>query len=297
MTIELDQTSALLVDGRNLLYRAVHSHKHVGYQSTNGWQFTGGVYGLAKTIAKFRKYTPNAAVYIAWEGIPKNRLEIMPEYKAKKPDPRRDAMRRSVQDQEELCRWLLMYTSWIQVHSPIYEADDVIATLAHEAWLEEKRVAILSSDKDLYQCIRGDRVVVVKPDFTIINEQELMNTWGITPQQVPQWKALVGDPSDGYKGAPGIGAKGATQLLESCGTLFGVIQVAKDGKLSKKQGTAIVEHEGYIRECRQVAEVIANVVLEYDNGIEPLLDGIMYAVDRLQLGHMFKPKDYERMIG
>jgi len=96
------------------------------------------------------------------------------------------------------------------------EADDALASAAAIASRDERveKVCIWTPDKDLAQCVRGDRVVQVdRRKETVRNADGVRAKFGVDPEQIPDYLALVGDSADGYPGMKGIGAKGAASLL------------------------------------------------------------------------------------
>jgi 5'-3' exonuclease len=102
------------------------------------------------------------------------------------------------------------------------EADDALASAAHLAALDERveSVQIWTPDKDLAQCVRGDRVVQVdRKSGAIRNEAAVHEKFGVPPVLIPDYLALVGDSADGYPGLPGIGAKTAARLLVQHGPI------------------------------------------------------------------------------
>jgi len=95
-----------------------------------------------------------------------------------------------------------------------YEADDALATAARRFAPEVEQVRILTPDKDLGQCVRGDRIVQVdRMRAKLIDEPALRALRGIGPESIPDWLALVGDSADGYPGLRGFGEKGAAAVL------------------------------------------------------------------------------------
>jgi 5'-3' exonuclease len=103
-----------------------------------------------------------------------------------------------------------------------FEADDALATAAAR-WLHEdgvEQVVICSPDKDLTQCVRGTRVVCLdRRRQRLLDEQGVLDKFGVPPQSIPDYLALVGDSADGYPGIPGWGAKSAAALLRRYGRL------------------------------------------------------------------------------
>jgi 5'-3' exonuclease len=103
-----------------------------------------------------------------------------------------------------------------------YEADDGLASAAHIAAADERvqKVCIWTPDKDLAQCVRGDRVVQVDRRGNVIRDAEAVRTkFGVPPALIPDYLALVGDAADGFPGVPGVGAKTAARLLNRHGPI------------------------------------------------------------------------------
>jgi len=102
------------------------------------------------------------------------------------------------------------------------EADDALASAAFLAARDEavEKVAIWANDKDLAQCVRGDRVVQIdRRSGAIRNADGVRQKFGVSPQRIPDFLALVGDAADGYPGIPKIGAVSAARLITSYGAL------------------------------------------------------------------------------
>ncbi|HYG56226.1 MAG TPA: 5'-3' exonuclease H3TH domain-containing protein [Burkholderiales bacterium] len=102
------------------------------------------------------------------------------------------------------------------------EADDALASAARAAAADEKveRVCIWTPDKDLAQCVQGERVVqVLRRAKTILNAEGVRAKFGVGPERIPDLLALVGDAADGYPGIAGIGRTGAARLINQYGAL------------------------------------------------------------------------------
>jgi 5'-3' exonuclease len=117
----------------------------------------------------------------------------------------------------ELATAALGITTWPMVE---FEADDALATAAHRFADAAEQVVILSPDKDLMQCVRGDRVVVHdRMRDRIYDEAGVIAKFGVPPVSIPDYLALVGDSADGLPGIPRWGAKSAAQVLAAYGHL------------------------------------------------------------------------------
>ncbi len=126
---------------------------------------------------------------------------------------------------------------------PGFEADDLIATFAEKFRTEpDIRVVILTGDRDTLQLVQGEKVVVRTfktgvSETVTYDEKAVIEKYGLLPNQLIDYKALVGDPSDNIKGVPGIGPKTATEILKKFGTLDAVYNnLAGDPKLEARLG-------------------------------------------------------------
>jgi 5'-3' exonuclease len=119
------------------------------------------------------------------------------------------------------------------------EADDALASAARIASEDEavEKVCIWTPDKDLAQCVRGDRVVqVIRKGQKIRNAEEIREKYGVEPRLIPDLLALVGDAADGYPGIPGIGSTTAARLLNR----YGIIESFPDGVLGESRDLALL---------------------------------------------------------
>src|SRR2546426_6852224 len=119
------------------------------------------------------------------------------------------------------------------------EADDALASAARIAAADARveRVCIWTPDKDLAQCVQGDRVVQVDRRSNAIRDEDgVRSKFGVTPALIPDYLALVGDAADGYPGLPGIGPKTAARLLNQ----HGIIEDFPPGVLGDKRDLALL---------------------------------------------------------
>jgi 5'-3' exonuclease len=156
-----------------------------------------------------------------------------------------------------------------------FEADDALATAAARFADRVDQVRLLSPDKDLGQCLRGDRVVLVKRVRNeVVDEAALRAEWGIAPASIPDWLALVGDDADGIPGLPGFGAKGASALLAAYGRLEEIPGDPARWKVKPRGADALAATLRTHREdallYRTLATLVRDVPLEED------LDALAY---------------------
>ena len=128
------------------------------------------------------------------------------------------------------------------------EADDALASAAHLAAQDERvmKVCIWTPDKDLAQCVRGDRVVQIDRRAKAIRDQHaIRKKYGVDPALIPDFLALVGDSADGYPGIPGIGKIGAAQLLNAYGPIEDFPGKVLPGK--KREHALLFKHLATLR--------------------------------------------------
>jgi DNA polymerase-1 len=143
------------------------------------------------------------------------RNEIYDQYKSHRPDV-----------PEDLLKQLPIAISWIEkmgfktAIKTGFEADDIVASIAHDAKQKGLEVRIVSHDKDLYQLIDDDKVYMFDPiKKTVINEDKCFDKYGVHPNQFTDYQALLGDSADNVPGVKGVGAKTAEALIKEYGTL------------------------------------------------------------------------------
>jgi 5'-3' exonuclease len=152
------------------------------------------------------------------------RVRLYPPYHA-----HRDPMPPELQAQWELAPALLASLGWTYATSDDLEADDVMFSFARAEEERGGQALLLTGDRDLYGAVTG-RVTVAEllkgGAHGEIGPEQVRERYGVEPEQVPDFIALRGDPSDGLPGAPGIGAKTAAELLRAHGTLDALLSAA-----------------------------------------------------------------------
>ncbi|MAY75150.1 MAG: DNA polymerase I [Phycisphaerae bacterium] len=229
-----------LVDGYAQFFRAYHAIRTPMTSPVTG-EPTNMTFGFVGMLLKLLKHDganlkgdaapTHLAVALDVSGDRGTfRSELYPEYKATRSAPPED-----LAPQVERCLAILEAIGVRCVGSPGYEADDVIAAIATRLRDTDARVRFISKDKDLKQLLLEGRVEMydVHTD-ELITEADLMEDQGITPGQVVDMLALMGDAVDNVPGVPGIGAKTAAQLIAEFGTLDAVLAEALDEGKAKK---------------------------------------------------------------
>ena len=217
------KATLFLIDGSSQMYRAYHAIR--GLSGPDG-KSTNAVYGFTTMLRKL--LTDHQPAYIAASFDlpgPTFRDQMVTDYKAN-----RAAMPGDLAEQipwvHEACEALGVPV----ITSEGFEADDVIATLARCAVQEGYDVAIVTGDKDFFQLV-DDRIRVFNPrdEGTWYDADGVREKWGVGPEQVVDVLALMGDAVDNIKGVPGIGEKGAKDLIATWGSLDALLEHAGGG--------------------------------------------------------------------
>lgn len=225
----------VVIDGKSVFYRGYYAMPNL---STKDGTPTGGVFGFATmALEVIRKLQPDY-VCVAWDKSKTNirkRLEMYPAYKAgRKPAPP------DFKEQIPVLHELLDAFGWPLYELDDYEADDIMGTLAVQARKKGIDTALVTSDLDLLQVINGNvHVYALKKGLSnieLFHPESFKEKYGIDVDQFLDLKSIKGDSSDNIPGVPGIGEKGAVELLTEYKTLDGIyenIELIKD-TLKKK---------------------------------------------------------------
>jgi DNA polymerase-1 len=248
-----------LIDGSSQMYRAYHAMRGSGLTGPGG-RSTHAVYIFVTMLRKlFQDHHPE---YIAASfdlAGPTFRDELVTDYKANRaPMP---------PDLAEQIPWV--HEACEAMGVPIltyerFEADDVIGTLASRAVEQGFDVAIVTGDKDFFQLV-GDGITVYNPrdEGTWFDAAAVKEKFGVTPEQVVDVLALMGDSIDNIKGVPGIGEKGARDLIATYGTLEALLAHASE-VTNKRYREGLLAHEADARQSRELARIRTNVPVDFD---------------------------------
>jgi DNA polymerase I len=207
-----------LIDGSSYIYRAFYA---LGRLTNARGMPTQAVYGFAQMLLKvMREKKPDYLCVVFDPPGPTHRHEMYAAYKAT-----RQKMPEDLVVQVPYIKELVRDHGIAQLEREGYEADDVIATLTHWAAEHDLEVVIVSGDKDLLQLVSDPRVRQWDPQKDrVFTEQEVAQRFGVSPGQMIDYLALVGDSTDNIPGVKGVGEKTARQLLESWKSLDEIFQ-------------------------------------------------------------------------
>jgi DNA polymerase-1 len=247
--------SLYLVDAHALIFQVFHAIRGMSSPSSLP---TNALFGFTRDLLFLRGLQPDYLVCAFDRPEPTFRSELYPEYKA-----HREPMPNDLALQLPFIHRALEALAIPVVSHPRYEADDVLATLARAGSARGLDVFLCTSDKDCRQLI-DDRVRL----YNLRKRQpfgraELLADWGVTPEQVVDLQALVGDSVDNVPGVPGIGVKTAAKLLQEFGTLNNLLANIDNVPGAKKQ-EALRAAGAALALSRQLVRLADDVPVEMD---------------------------------
>jgi DNA polymerase-1 len=243
----------ILVDGSSYLYRAFHALPPL--TNSKGDQ-TGAVYGVLNMLRKLiDSYRPEYMAVVFDARGKTFRDELYAEYKAHRP-PMPEELAAQVEPLLEVVR--AMGLPLLQV--PGVEADDVIGTLAAQASQAGWNTVISTGDKDLAQLVDPQVTLINTMNDSALDEQGVQDKFGVSPAQIIDFLALVGDSSDNIPGVPKVGPKTAAKWLGQYGTLDAL--VAHAGDIKGKIGDNLRAHLDQLELSRALATIRCDLELE-----------------------------------
>lgn len=273
----------LLLDGYNLAFRSYYALPEL--TRADGFP-TGAAHGWIKTLWKLEDLErPDVTAVFFDEGGSTRHLAVLPEYKAN-----RSEMPEALETQMPILRELTELMGYPIVSDRGVEADDLIASAAHKL-SPQHEVVIVSADKDLGQCVRGNvRQLLPAPTanprlgWRSLDAAGVEAKFGVAPERVPDYLALVGDISDNIPGLAGVGPKTASKWLKAYGNLEGILSHADAIKPPRFQ-SLITSEADKLRMNLQL------VTLETNHAVPPFevktvkLQALVTKLEELEMQH------------
>jgi len=249
-----------LIDGSAFIFRAYHALPPLTRKS-DGLP-VGAVSGFVNMLQRYVEGNngADAATHVAVifdKGSHTFRNDMYDQYKAN-----REAMPEDLRPQIPLTRVATKAFNIACEEMEGFEADDIIATLAHQARDAGGRVTIVSSDKDLMQLV-GDGVEMLDPmKNKRIDSDGVVEKFGVGPDRVVDVQALAGDSVDNVPGAPGIGVKTAALLINEYGDLESLLDRAGEIKQPKRRET-LIENRAQIELSKKLVQLDCGMALDF----------------------------------
>src|SRR4051812_39774468 len=252
-----------LIDGSSQMYRAYHAPVRTnegGFLRNAQGRPTNAVYIFVTMLRKLLNEQRPEYIAASFD-LPGRtfRDDLVSDYKANRT-PMPDKLAEQIPMVHAACEALGVPI----LTSQRYEADDVIGTLTLKAAAAGFDVAIVTGDKDFFQLVRdGIKVYNPKEEGTWYDAAGVKDKFGVTPEQVVDVLALMGDTIDNIKGVPGIGEKGARDLIATYGTLENLIAHAAEVK-NKRYREGLLGHAADARQSQDLARIRTDVPVEFD---------------------------------
>ncbi len=242
----------ILVDGSSYLYRAFHALPPL---SNSQGEPTGAVYGVVNMLRKLlADYEPELVAVVFDASGRTFRDDLFERYKADRA-PMPDEL---VGQVEPLQRVIHAMGIPVLVVEGV-EADDVIGTLAEQASASRFPCVISTGDKDMAQLVDGRVTLLNTMTGRTLDIRGVVEKFGVPPERIVDYLALVGDKIDNIPGVPGIGPKTAARLLEDYGSLERL--VAHAGDLGGRVGESLRQHLDQLRLSRELARIRRDITL------------------------------------
>src|SRR6058998_297655 len=289
--LQLDDAPArdselFLVDGNNLAYRAFFALPEE-LATSEGFS-TNALLGFTNMLFKLlTDYRPKG-VAVAWDMRPVHRHELLETYKIE-----RKPMPDLLAEQFPYFRPIVEAFGYRNLEFEGWEADDVIATLAHRADEAGIKTTVVSTDRDAFQLVSDNVILMMTPrgvsDVHVYTPERVELRLGIKPEQVPDFIGLKGDPSDNIPGVPGIGDKTAGQLIAQYGSLEEVLEHVDE--LTPARSKAIREHAEQAKAAKELATMRRDLDIDCDPA-----QLVLNPPDRAELKEIFRRFEFRGLL-
>ena len=249
-----DKNPLVLVDGSSYLFRAFFALPPL--TSSKG-QPTGAIKGVISMILKLVKEYPDSNVAVIFDAKGKTfRDDIYTKYKANRP-PMPDDLRSQIEPIHQIIKAMGLPLLVIDG----VEADDVIGTLAEQAWKLKMPTLISTGDKDMAQLVNEHVTLLNTMTDETLDVAGVTNKFGLPPDRIIDYLALMGDKVDNIPGVPGVGPKTAVKWLQEYGSLDEL--VAKADEIKGKVGDKLRDNLEQLKLSRELATIKLNVDLDF----------------------------------
>ena len=251
--------TVLIIDGHSMAFRAFYALPPDNFVTATG-QHTNAVYGFVSMLTRLLETERPTHVAVAFDVSRHSfRSEEYPEYKGT-----REATPEEFKGQVELIREVLDAMGIVSLSREGFEADDILATLAHRASQQGATVLVVSGDRDSFQTVT-DSVTVLYPgtgpgDLRRMTPEAVEAKYGVPPHRYPEIAAIVGETSDNLPGVPGVGPKTAAQWINKYDGLDNLL--ARADEIGGKRGAALREHMDDVVRNRRLNRLLTDMDLE-----------------------------------
>jgi len=287
--VQIPADPLILVDGSSYLFRAYHSPPHL---TNSRGEATGAIYGVVNMLKSLlRQYNPSQMAVVFDAKGPTFRNELYTEYKAHRP-PMPDDLRSQIEPLHQIIHALglpLLCISGV-------EADDVIGTIAMQATAVGRHVLISTGDKDMAQLVNPHVTLINTMTNTILDPDGVREKFGVGPELIIDFLALMGDKADNIPGLPGVGEKTAQALLQGLGSIATLYQRLDDiaalgFRGSKTIADKMLEYKDQLELSYQLATIKTDVELP-----KQLIDLHIQTPDYTKLAELYQQCEFRRWL-
>jgi DNA polymerase I len=274
----------LMIDGMSQAYRAYFAIRDA--LSNSQGVPTNAVYGFAIMLRRvLDKYPPEYICVALDSSQPTARHTQYDRYKATRKKMPSD-LSQQMPYIRKFCE--AMRIPILQIAG--YEADDILATIAKQAVIKGLHPVVVTLDKDLYQIVDGALILNTSKDDLIVDREKVHELFGVYPEQIPDLLGLWGDTSDNVPGAPGIGEKGARDLIQKFGSIEKLLDRASEVSNTKHRNS-LAEHRDQILLSKQLVTISLDLPISFNAD-----DFKVQAPDRAMLMPLLKELEFTNMI-
>ncbi|MCB5226459.1 DNA polymerase I [Alishewanella sp. 16-MA] len=287
--VYIPKNPLILVDGSSYLFRAYHSPPHL---TNSKGEATGAIYGVVNMLKSLLKqYQPSEMAVVFDAKGPTFRNEMYQEYKAHRP-PMPDDLRSQIAPLHLIIEAMglpLLCISGV-------EADDVIGTIARQASAAGRHTLISTGDKDMAQLVDEHVTLINTMNNTLLDPISVKEKFGVGPELIIDYLALMGDKVDNIPGLPGVGEKTAAALLQGLGSIEHIYQqldqvATLTFRGAKNMAAKLAEHKAQLALSYQLATIKCDVELPYQ-----LTDLQIRPTDKQQLSELYRQCEFKRWL-
>lgn len=281
----------IIIDGSSFLYRAYYSPPHL---TNSSGQATGAIFGVINMLNSLKKqYNPQHMV-VAFDVKEKSfRSELSSEYKAN-----REAMPADLIEQVEPLHAVIAALGIVIITKKGYEADDIIGTLVKKTNAQNKKQQILicSSDKDLAQLVNENTFLLNTSNNICLDPQGVADKFGVPPDKIIDYLAIVGDKSDNVTGLAGVGEKTATALINQVGGIDAIYEnldslATLSVRGAKTLATKITENKDTLELARKLVTIDCDVDIA-----ESMADLSLQPVNNKELIDLYTKLEFKKLL-
>lgn len=287
--VQIPADPLILVDGSSYLFRAYHSPPHL---TNSRGEATGAIYGVVNMLKSLlRQYNPSQMAVVFDAKGPTFRNELYTEYKAHRP-PMPDDLRSQIEPLHQIIHALglpLLCISGV-------EADDVIGTIAMQATAVGRHVLISTGDKDMAQLVNPHVTLINTMTNTILDPDGVREKFGVGPELIIDFLALMGDKADNIPGLPGVGEKTAQALLQGLGSIATLYQRLDDiAALGFRGSKTIAEKMREFKDQLELSYQLATIKTDVELP-KQLIDLHIQTPDYTKLAELYQQCEFRRWL-